>query len=242
MASVATQVPGVTSPKPYEWVNRFHSYSVFAVKGQDLVSRVEHGKKNEFFSKHFETSRRSSCKPRSILKFNHQKQVAFQAFIHEHQAPLRGFLRMLGVSPDSVDDLAQETFMIAYRELDRFDEDRDFGKWLRGIALNEVRNETRRAARRGRILKEEVTEHLLATMENGYNDERFDTRDFRALRDCLATLPEKSRQLISGRYKDEWNASILADKFEMSPTAVRLALMRIRRQLKTCIEERITNA
>lgn len=179
---------------------------------------------------------------RSILNSKRQKQVAFQTFVHEHQAPLRGFLRMLGVSSDSVDDLAQETFMIAYRELDRFDEDRDFGKWLRGIALNEVRNETRRAARRGRILKEEVTEHLLAIMESGHDEERFDTRDFFALRDCLASLPEKSRQLISGRYQDEWDASILADKFEMSATAVRLALMRIRRQLKTCIEERISNA
>lgn len=149
---------------------------------------------------------------------------------------------MLGVAPDSVDDLAQETFLIAYRELDRFDQDRDFGKWLRGIALNEVRNETRRNARRGRILHEKVTEHLLATMEEDHGVERFEPGDFRALRDCLGTLPERSRQLISGRYLDEWNASILADKFEMSATAVRLALMRIRRQLKTCIEERTANA
>ena len=146
---------------------------------------------------------------------------------------------MLGVNADSVDDLAQETFLIAYRELDRFDRERDFGKWLRGIALNEVRNETRRNARRGRILHEDVTEHLLAVMQPDATEERFEPEDFRALRDCLECLPEKSRQLISGRYLDEWNASILADKFDMSATAIRLALMRIRRQLKTCIEERL---
>ena len=168
--------------------------------------------------------------------------MAFEAFVHEHQAALRGFLRMLGVAPDAVDDLAQETFLIAYRELDHFDTDRDFGKWLRGIALNEVRNETRRNVRRGRILQEQVTQHLLATLEAGHGEERFESGDFRALRDCLGTLPEKSRQLISGRYFDEWNAPILADKFAMSATAVRLALMRIRRELKTCMEQRIANA
>ena len=169
------------------------------------------------------------------------RQQAFRRFVEEHQAPLRGFVRMLGVHADSVDDLAQETFMIAFRELESFDENRDFGKWLRGIALNLVRNETRRNARRGRILEEEVTEHLLAIMEPGFAEQYFEEADFHALRDCLEELPQKSRQLISGRYTDEWTAAILGDKFDMSATAVRLALMRIRKQLKSCIETRLAS-
>ena len=171
-----------------------------------------------------------------------QKQEAFGAFVQEHQAPLRGFVRMLGVSADSVDDIAQETFVIAYRELERFDSDRDFGKWLRGIARNLVRNEVRRHARRGRIMDEQVTQHLIAIAEPDRVDASFEEADFNALRDCVENLPEKGRQLIAGRYADEWSASILADKFDMSPTAVRLALMRTRRQLKACIEERLAHA
>ena len=58
----------------------------------------------------------------------------------------------------------------------------------------------------------------------------------------LEQLPEKSRSLIAGRYRDEWKASFLADQFQMTAAAVRLALMRIRRQLKTCIETRVSNA
>ena len=131
--------------------------------------------------------------------------------------------------------------MIAYRELDRFDADRDFGKWLRGIALNLVRNELRRNGRRGRLMDEEVTRQLLSSAASDDADVGFEEAEFHALRDCLESLPEKSRMLIGGRYFDEWNASILADKFEMSATAVRLALMRIRRQLKTCIKERLAN-
>ncbi|MFT4687936.1 MAG: hypothetical protein ACJASX_004315 [Limisphaerales bacterium] len=41
---------------------------------------------------------------------------------------------MIGVQAGSVDDLAQEAFMGAFRELDRFDSSEDFGTWLRGIA------------------------------------------------------------------------------------------------------------
>jgi len=170
------------------------------------------------------------------------KKKAFTQFVREHQSSLRGFLRMIGVHPDAVEDLAQETFLVAYRELDSFDADQDLAKWLRGIARNLVRNEIRKSARRTRILHTDLTDHLLCQAEDDQAEPRFDEPDFRALRDCVEQLPEKSRQLVEGRYADEWNASFLADQFAMSATAVRLALMRIRRQLKGCIEKRIANA
>ena len=170
------------------------------------------------------------------------KQSIFAQLVRDQQAHLRAFIQMLGVQPDSVDDLAQETFLVAFRELDSFDKERDFGKWLRGIARNLVRNEIRKTARRCRIIDEELTQHLLAQAEEGHSDEGFDDEDFRALRDCLESLPEKSRKLIAGRYADEWKAPFLADQMEMSANAVRLALMRIRQRLRGCIETRLSNA
>ncbi|MEO0446320.1 MAG: sigma-70 family RNA polymerase sigma factor [Verrucomicrobiota bacterium] len=165
------------------------------------------------------------------------KRAGFARLVREHQAGLRSFLRILGIRADAVDDLAQETFLTAFRELESFDDDRDFGKWLRGIARNLARNEIRKSARRGRITDGELTEHLLAQAEEDSAEELHEEWHYRALRDCLEQLPEKSRQLVSGRYADEWNSTILADQFEMTATAVRLALLRIRRQLRTCIEK-----
>ncbi|MDF1737934.1 MAG: sigma-70 family RNA polymerase sigma factor [Verrucomicrobiales bacterium] len=172
---------------------------------------------------------------------SNRKRKAFARFVRDHQGSLRSFVRMLGVHPDSVDDIAQETFLVAFKELDRFDDERDFGKWLRGIARNLTRNELRKHARRGRILDEALTDHLLAEAEADENASGYEEFDFCALRDCLEQLPEKSRTLISRRYADEWKAPFLADQFEMSATAVRLALMRIRGQLKTCIEKRLAH-
>lgn len=177
-----------------------------------------------------------------MTKKHTRNRAAFAQFVREHQASLRSFLRVLGVKPDSVDDLAQETFLTAYRELDSFDEDRDLGKWLRGIARNLVRNEVRKTARRSRIMDGELTDHLLAEAERDASEPPFEESDFRTLRDCLEQLPEKSRRLVAGRYADEWNASFLADQFQMTANAVRLALMRIRGQLKTCIEKRVRHA
>lgn len=171
-----------------------------------------------------------------------QKRDEFARFVREHQASLRSFLRVIGVKPDAVDDLAQETFLAAFRELDRYDADQDLGKWLRGIARNLARNELRKTARRCRITDGELTEHLLAETERDQTEESYEEHDFRSLRDCLEQLPEKSRRLITGRYADEWKAPFLADQFELTATAVRLALMQIRKQLRGCIEKRAHHA
>mgnify|MGYP001220835957 CR=1 FL=1 len=72
----------------------------------------------------------------------------FAGLVEEHQASLRVFVRSLGVEPDWVDDMAQDAFVVAFREMDSYDPVCDFGKWLRGIARNLVRNELRKAGRR----------------------------------------------------------------------------------------------
>ena len=35
--------------------------------------------------------------------------------VENEQSGLKGFIRMLGVRPESVDDIAQETFVIAHK-------------------------------------------------------------------------------------------------------------------------------
>ena len=80
-----------------------------------------------------------------VLMTHCQQMERFTALVEEHQASLRAFVRSLGVRMDWVDDLAQDAFVVAHGELDNFDQERDFGKWLRGIARNLVRNELRKS-------------------------------------------------------------------------------------------------
>ena len=161
----------------------------------------------------------------------------FEGLVQEHQASLRVFVRSLGVEPDWVDDLAQDAFVTAYRELNSYDSDRDFGKWLRGIARNLVRNEMRKQGRHRRILHEGLSQHLLILAENE-KDQSDDTK-LTALRDCVEQLPGKSRELVRSRYYEGWDATVLADKFEMKSATVRQTLLRIRRKLYVCINQRV---
>ena len=162
----------------------------------------------------------------------------FADLVKEHQVSLRVFVRSLGVESGWVDDLAQDTFVVAYREMDSYDPDRDFGKWLRGIARNLVRNDLRKQGRHRRILHESLSQHLLDLAENE-KDREVDVTQLSALRDCVEQLPGKSRELVRSRYFEGWDATILADKFEMKAATVRQTLLRIRRQLYQCVNQRV---
>ena len=162
----------------------------------------------------------------------------FADLVKEHQVSLRVFARSLGVESGWVDDLAQDTFVVAYREMDSYDPGRDFGKWLRGIARNLVRNELRKQGRHRRILHESLSQHLLDLAENE-KDREVDVTQLSALRDCVEQLPRKSRELVRSRYFEGWDATILADKFEMKAATVRQTLLRIRRQLYQCVNQRV---
>lgn len=72
--------------------------------------------------------------------------AAFGELVRRHQSAVRHFLRQLAGGDSALaDDLAQETFVQAWRGLGRFRGGSAFSTWLLGIAHNLWRNARRRA-------------------------------------------------------------------------------------------------
>ncbi len=72
-------------------------------------------------------------------------RAAFAELVHRHQSAVRRFLRSLTQGDHALaDDLAQETFVQAYRALNRFGGRSSLETWLLGIAHNYWRNARRR--------------------------------------------------------------------------------------------------
>lgn len=162
----------------------------------------------------------------------------FELLVNEHHVRVRAFVRSLGVDTDWVDDIAQEAFMTAYREWSSFDPSRDFGKWVRGIAANIVRNEIRKHARRQRILNTELTDMLMHRHREATED-RAEPLAIDAIRACVGELGPASLKVVQGRYRDGLSAPELANLLGKSASAVRQMLVRIRRQLRACVEQRV---
>jgi len=70
---------------------------------------------------------------------------AFGELVRRYQSPVRAFLaRMTRGDRHLADDLAQETFLKAWRKLPTFRGEARFSTWLFGIAYNQFRAELRR--------------------------------------------------------------------------------------------------
>jgi RNA polymerase sigma-70 factor (ECF subfamily) len=73
-----------------------------------------------------------------------EDQNAFGELVRRYQSPVRAFLaRMTRGDAHLADDLAQETFLKAWRKLNTFRGDAKFSTWLFGIAFNEFRGAAR---------------------------------------------------------------------------------------------------
>ncbi len=62
----------------------------------------------------------------------------FEILMREQSQSLLAYIRSAVRDPGLVDDIWQETMIVAWRRLDDFDRSRPFGPWLRGIAARTV--------------------------------------------------------------------------------------------------------
>jgi len=81
-------------------------------------------------------------------------QAAFQLLVERHQSAIRGFLRRLLTGDyGTADDLAQETFLLAYRKMHTLKSGGSVGAWLHSIAYRQFLQFTRKHARQ-RVMAE----------------------------------------------------------------------------------------
>lgn len=171
---------------------------------------------------------------------------AFSRLVRTYQAKVRGYLGRFVRGSDVVDDLAQETFIAAYRGLSGFKEQSSFSLWLlgtaRNLALRHLREEQRRR------------EHEADSFEAAYSRwsrERLETEDgsierheevVAALRTCIEGLQKNSAELIQDAYFRGRTAAEIAEESGKTEGAVWVMMMRIRQALRTCIAGRLARA
>lgn len=93
-------------------------------------------------------------------------ELLFAALVRDYQKPLYRFvLRNIG-SPADAEDIAQQTFVEAYRAFATFRGASELSTWLYGIAMNLVRNYLNRAPHRVRKFEpDEVLDTLPANVD-----------------------------------------------------------------------------
>lgn len=122
---------------------------------------------------------------------------AFEGIVGRYQERAFGAaLQMLG-DPEEARDVAQESFLRAYRALSRFDFGMSFYTWLYRIVVNLCIDHLRRRKRFRPVSLDDLASGIPADPQSGAPSNRMESReDIRKVRQVLDRLPEKYRTVM----------------------------------------------
>ncbi len=165
----------------------------------------------------------------------------FDNILTRTQVHLRAYIAGLGISPNDVDDLAQDVYLEFYRNQQARPDDVLPERWLKGIARNLCMNHFRVTQRKGAQHREALLQILAQT--SGTIERHGDVSEIPpALKDCMAKLPERSRTLVKFRYVDNQSAERIAETVNMTAESVRVTLHRVRATLRKCLMQKLADA
>jgi RNA polymerase sigma-70 factor (ECF subfamily) len=171
----------------------------------ELVKRVQHGDKTAF--------------DLLVLKYQHRIGAVIGRFVHDHA---------------ECQDIAQESFIRAYRAIGNFRGDSQFYTWLYRIAVNTAKNHLVASKRRPPTSDVEAddAEHFAGGQRMHDNDtpehELLRQEIAREVSDTVAALPEELRQAITLREIEGLSYEEIAEAMDCPIGTVRSRIFRAR--------------
>ncbi len=166
---------------------------------------------------------------------------SFDLLVRKYQHKIVKLIGRYVSDPQAVLDVAQDTFLRAYRALRHFRGDSAFYTWLYRIAVNSAKNHLVAEARHpaGEDIDSEENEHLqaLPALRESDTPERLLFRDelLAAIRGAIGDLPEDLRTAITLREMEGLSYDQIAEIMSCPVGTVRSRIFRARE----AIDERI---
>ena len=164
---------------------------------------------------------------------------AFEALVRQYQARIVNYAMAVVRDRGEAEDVAQETFIRAFRSLRRFRGDSAFKTWLYTIATNTARSALERRGRRERVgdrsLDDETQARRAADVPAGGPDAetRLVTRD--AIDRALAELPDTLREAVVLRDVEGLDYKEIAEVIGAPIGTVESRIFRARQRLRTVL-------
>lgn len=130
------------------------------------------------------------------------------------------------------EDVFQETCLVLWEKIDRFDSERPFLPWAFAVARNEVRSFIRKNASGRTFFSDALLQSIADAMEV-----RSDATSQRrtALEHCLTRLQDEQRELLMDAYSGKRTKRAIAADRNVTLEALYMQLHRLRRTLLKCM-------
>ncbi len=164
----------------------------------------------------------------------------FGALVRRYESSVRGYFRVRLRDWAAADDLAQDVFVTAFRKIREFRGESGFEGWLRGIALNHLRNYLRKHREEllgGTEELREILDNAAAETFEGLSEGRV----LGALRECLERLDGPARQVLEERYVIGRTVREMAEATDRGYSALSMQLHRLRELMAECVRGKLAS-
>jgi RNA polymerase sigma-70 factor (ECF subfamily) len=167
-------------------------------------------------------------------------KIAFEELLERYLKQIYGFLFRLVGNQAVAEDLSQDTFLKAWKNLKRFDQERKFGTWLFAIAKNTAFDwfKKKREIPFSTFTDEEGESRLNnITDENILPDEILERKNIaEELEKMLEKIPLHYRAILLLHYKEDFSLheieEILDEPYNTIKSRYRRALLELRKLFK----------
>jgi len=154
---------------------------------------------------------------------------AFRGLVERHSRAVYRLAHRMTGNPQDAEDVVQETFLKAYKQLGRFESRSNFGTWLHRIAVNEVLTFQRNHGTRAESDGEAVEDAQDAPVES---PREYDSGEVMDVERALATLPPGSRHVVVLQTVYGYSHEEVADMLGIAVGTCKAQLHRGRRLLR----------
>ena len=152
---------------------------------------------------------------------------AFDELVDRYRAPVVRLAYRLTQDADEAKDIAQESFLRAYRRLNTFRPDRPFSRWLFVIARNASLDALRRRRRAAALPANET-----AQLEPGPEEAALRNDEAERVHHALETLPGHYRDVLEMYYVRSMRYREIADALGVPLGTVKTHISRAKRRLR----------
>lgn len=161
-------------------------------------------------------------------------QELYSDLVRRYQEPLIYFLRRILSSDEDVFDCAQDAFLAAYRNLNRYSEAHPFRSWLYAIARNKALDLLRKRRKEVSLTLDENLVDLSPKPEEVY----LEKEQAAMLNEVLHKLPNHYAQTLYLRYHQELSYEEIAHVLQVPISRVKMYLYRGKEKLRQYLERR----
>jgi len=176
-----------------------------------------------------------------VRKAKKGNQKAFEKLVVKYQRVIYALVRKMVIDHDNTNDIVQDTFVKAYTNLERFDENYSFFPWLHRITINTTLNFIERTRRSHETFNRVENQDEYSSQNDNSLKTIIRAEYKEQIQQALEKLPVEQRIVFILRTSEELSYQEISDQLHISVGTVMSRLSRAREKLKGLLQSYLDN-